>query len=239
MVKKTLENITILGSSHIAAQSIKEVESIINSIQPDIIALELDAGRLGGLISEPKNGRGLSISQIGFKGYIFSKIGSFVEHRLGKVVGVKPGAEMKRAYELAQKNKARIALIDVPIITTMRKLSNSITWKEKFNFFIDIVKGLVSFIAGKKPEIQFDLRTVPSELLISSLVSRVRERYPNVYRVLIHERNIYMARKINLLNQKFPDAKIFAIMGAGHVSEVYEILQNFENDAKMTQIRVN
>ncbi len=232
MVTKTYKNITLLGSSHIARQSVKEVEQLIEELKPQIIALELDHGRLQGLLQERKEAAKPSIRAFGFKGYLFAKFGSYVEHKLGKIVGVKPGAEMKRAYELAQQKQLRVALIDKLITHTMKRLTSSISWTEKWNFLVDVVKGTGDYFSGrffgKKQELPFDLRTVPSEDLIAALISKVKDRYPNVYRVMVAERNEYMAHKLLILQRQFPEDKILAIVGAGHVADMYELLEKYD-----------
>jgi len=43
------KNLTIIGTSHIARQSLEEVKSAIEKIKPDIIAIELDRKRYYGL----------------------------------------------------------------------------------------------------------------------------------------------------------------------------------------------
>jgi len=84
-------------------------------------------------MTEQKNRIGLSaITQIGFKGYLFAVIGGYLQRKLGSMVGVMPGSEMKLAVQLAKKNNARIALIDRNIETTLKRFSESLTWKERF-----------------------------------------------------------------------------------------------------------
>jgi len=100
-------------------------------------------------------------------------------------VGVKPGEEMKAAYRLARRKGIAVALIDQDISITLQRLSKSITWKEKFRFLGDVLKGLF----GGKPEFIFDLSTVPEEEIIKKMIARIRDRYPTIYRVLIEERN--------------------------------------------------
>jgi len=219
------KNLYIIGTSHIANKSLEEVEVFIEREKPEIVALELDKGRLHGLLSGEK-GNKVSISKYGIKRYLFAKIGHYAEHKLGGKTGVKPGDEMKLAYELAQKNNSKIALIDQDIQITLKKLK--ITWKEKWNFFVDIVKGVYNYVLGKPPEISFDLRGVPSEMLIEKMISHVRDRYPNLYIVLIEERNQYMAKKLFALMRTYPEAKILAVVGAGHGKEMLWIIKTLD-----------
>jgi len=47
-------NLEIIGTSHIARQSLEEVEKAITEGRPDIVALELDNRRLHALMSGEK-----------------------------------------------------------------------------------------------------------------------------------------------------------------------------------------
>src|SRR3989338_5355762 len=154
------KNLIFLGTSHIAKQSLDEVKKYIVDEKPDIVALELDKRRLYVLMSKsPKKIEWGSIRHIGLKGFLFSLIGAWAEKKLGSIVGVAPGSEMRQAFNLAKKEKIEIALIDQDIEITLQRLSKSITWKEKFNFLADLFKAL--FI--RKNEIEFDLTTVPDK----------------------------------------------------------------------------
>lgn len=218
------KNLVFLGTSHIAKQSLGDVKKRIEEEKPSIIALELDRKRLHALMSKAQRKIELrSISSIGFKGFLFSLFGAWAERKLGKLVGVAPGSEMKEAIKIARREKIEIALIDQDIEITLQRLSRAITWKEKFNFLIDLLKAL--FI--RKNEIEFDLATVPDKKMIRELTGKLKERYPNFYKVLIEERNAVIAsniRKLMASNSK----KILVILGAGHVDEVIELVKEPE-----------
>ena len=106
--------ITILGTSHIAKQSIQEITTAIKNQKPDLVAVELDAPRAQALIHGAKGRISLSdIRQIGIKGFLFAKVGQIIQQKLGKMVGISPGSEMKTALELATKSNipARITIV--------------------------------------------------------------------------------------------------------------------------------
>ena len=215
-------DLTIIGTSHIAKQSLDDVERAINVEKPDIIALELDRRRLYSLFKKPGRIRIYDIKKIGIKGFVFSLIGAWAGKKLGKMVGVMPGSEMKKAVKLAKKNKIKIALIDQDIEITLRKFSKSLTWKEKWNFFADVVKAVFS----KKKTIEFDLTKVPSKKVIKKLVGQVKKRFPNVYNVLIEERNHIMAENLRKIMEMHPDKKILAIVGAGHEDDILNLIKS-------------
>ncbi|HLC65024.1 MAG TPA: TraB domain-containing protein [Candidatus Nanoarchaeia archaeon] len=215
-------NLTIIGSSHIARESMNEVKGFIEKEKPDIVAIELDKHRASALLAKKKSKIRLrDIRKIGVKGYIFSLIGAWAEKKLGEHVGVAPGSEMKTALKLAMKHNLKIAFIDQDIAITLRRFSNALTWKEKWTFLKDIFRGLVL----RKREVEFDLRKVPPKEVIKILVDKVRKDYPNVYRVLITERDKVMAANLENLMKKYPDKKILAVVGAGHEEGIMENLK--------------
>jgi len=217
------KNLTLIGTSHIAKQSLEDVENTINELKPDIICLELDKKRLYPLLNKEKGGKiGLKdILRIGVKGYLFSVIGAYVEKKLGQEVGIAPGSEMIKAIELAKKNKIQIMLIDQDIEVTLKRFSKEFSWKERFRFLWDLVKAFVL----RKKEIDFDLRKVPEKAIIDKLIQKVKIRYPNLYKVLIEERNDYMASKLARIISFYEDKKIIAIVGAGHEEEMVNLIK--------------
>ncbi|MBI4151301.1 TraB/GumN family protein [Candidatus Woesearchaeota archaeon] len=212
--------LTLLGTSHIARQSLTEVRKAIEEDKPDIIALELDRGRLESLLNPQKQKIRLrDMARVGVKGWLFAQLGAWAEKKLGKHVGVAPGAEMLIAVRLAREKKIPIALIDQDISVTLKRFSNALTWREKGRFVWDVLSGMVS---RKKPD--FDLRTVPAQDVLDRLIKQVKVRYPNVYRVLVTERNQVMAKRLHTLLRANPDKHILAIVGAGHVEEMEDLL---------------
>ncbi|MFH1324980.1 MAG: TraB/GumN family protein [Nanoarchaeota archaeon] len=223
-------NLTIIGTSHIAKQSLDEVKKAIEEEHPNIVALELDPSRLHALMNPKKEKlRFYNIFRVGIKGFIFSIIGAWAEKKLGDYVGVSPGSEMKQAVRLAQKNNLKLALIDQNIEITLKKLSKNITWKEKWNFFVDIFKAAIL----RKKEVDFDLTTVPSKEIINTLVNKVKKRYPTIYNVLIKERNEFMSKKLVRLMKEKQDQNILAIVGAGHEEEIIELIKKGINNIEV------
>ncbi len=226
------KNIIIIGTSHIAPESLKAVTRTIELERPHIVAVELDRKRLFGLLA----GKGKTqlsfkrLRKVGLKGYVFGLLGSYVQRRLGKYVGVAPGSDMLAAVKLAQNYGMEIALIDQDIDITLTRFSRALSSKEKWRFVMDVVRSLFF----RKREMrkygleEVDLAKVPPKRLIKKLIESVRERYPNVYRVLISDRNLYMARKMHELMELNPTKKIVAVVGAGHEDEVLLLIKKIE-----------
>ncbi len=220
-------SVHIIGTSHISKQSVREIKEAISLQKPDIVAVELDAERAYVLLNGEKTKLSLKdILHIGVKGFIFAKIGQILQQKLGKMVGVSPGTEMKTALEEAQKNKIPIALIDQPIKVTLKNFSKKLTWREKFRFLGDIIKGVL-FPKRQLKEAgleDFDLTKVPEKKLIAVMMKQLKERYPNVYKTLVEDRNQYMVKKIIKLLRENSEKKILVVVGAGHKEGMEELL---------------
>ncbi len=217
-----MERLRIVGTSHIAKDSLREVEREIDSFKPDIVAVELDRRRYASLLGKQQKAY-LNLSavrQIGFLGFSFALIASLVQRKLGDIVGMDPGAEMESAIRLAKKRKLQVALIDQDIMITLNRLR--MTGQEKRNLARDIFNGLVL----RKPElgVSFDLSKVPSDEVIRVLLGKLRERYPSLYRVLVHERNVVMSKNLSRILAEHPDKKVLAVVGAGHEDGMRQLL---------------
>jgi pheromone shutdown-related protein TraB len=216
------KNLVLVGTSHIAAESVAKVEQVILDEQPAIVALELDRKRLWALLHPGRAKASFrDIRQVGLKGYLFGVIGAYVERKLGEKVGMKPGAEMLQAIRTAKKIGAHLALVDQDIEITLKRFSKELTWKEKGRLVVDVLKGIVL----RKSDFSFDLNTVPDEKLIGKMISQVKKRYPNIYRVLVTERNAVMAHNLAHLMRRFPDKLIVAIVGAGHGKDLLQLVK--------------
>lgn len=223
-------NLIIIGTSHISRESAEEIGKEFISFAPEIVAIELDKERLRALFSGNRGKVSFrDIRRVGIKGFMFAVIGSWASRKLGKIVGVEPGVEMKTAVELCRKNKARLELIDRPIEITLRRFSASLSWKERYNLLHDIVSSVI--FRKKDPLLDFDLRKVPGKSIIREMMGRMKKRYPNIYSVLIEERNYFMARKLKRLMAFNKDKNIIAVMGAGHEEDVLRILKENEGIA--------
>ncbi len=217
----------ILGTSHIAHESILEITHLVENWKPDIIAVELDVERAASLFAEQKRNVSLGIiSQVGVKGYIFAKIGQIVQQKLGQSVGISPGSEMKTALELAKKHTLQAELIDQPIKVTLARFSRTLTWREKGRFVGEMVMGVLfpKRQMKKMGFTRFDLRKVPSKEVIEKMMEHFQERYPSVYKTLVEDRNKYMVKQLVRLMKEYPEKKILVVVGAGHEKGMKELM---------------
>lgn len=234
-----LNRLRIVGTNHISKESVQEIKKQFLDFKPNAIAIELDQQRLHSLLHPQKQSISLGlIRQIGVKGLLFSLIARYVQQKLGKLVGMKPGSDMLFAVQLSQNNDLLLHLIDRPINITVKRLMKLLTWKEKFRFIGDIFRGVIfkkisfQFLKSSKKKSPekvplFDIKKVPPKNLIKTLMGVLKKRYPTVYKVLIDERNKYMAKNLAILLKKFPEHKILVVVGAGHKEGLLEDITTF------------
>ena len=208
------KNLIIIGTSHISIESVKKVEKLILGRKPEIVALELDPSRYHALLSKAPHAKPSlkDIREVGIKGSLFNLIGGYIEKKLGKLVNTPPGSEMKKAIESARAVKSDIVLIDQDIRVTLKKLSKSITWKEKWSFVADLIK--FGIFKQKTTIKKLDLRKVPNKKIVNWLTKNLKERYPNIHKILITERDHVMAK--NLVEIMKTNKSIIAVVGLGH-----------------------
>lgn len=223
--------LTLIGTSHIAKQSLQEIEEAFNRLKPAIVAVELDRRRLHSLLTDEKSKVDFSsIRHIGLKGFLFASVGGWLQRKMGSVVGVAPGSEMKLAVQLARKSHIKIALIDQDIEVTLRKFSQRLTWREKFRFIGDIFKSIFFKKRAMKElgieDEKVDLAKVPDKKLVDKLIKQLEKRYPNVYDVLVRQRNVFMANNLAKLMHQYPDDIVLAVVGAGHEEDMLKMVKD-------------
>ena len=211
--------VQILGTSHIAEESIKKVEQVISEWKPDVVAVELDHARLHALYQEQRKVPLSAIGQLGLYGYLFQMLGGSLQRKLGKLVNQKPGADMKAAVDAARNIGAQIALIDRPIEVTLQKLKRLSIW-EKLKLIGFLLRAFIP-IGGK---IEMDLKKVPESATLEDLVAILKNEFPGLYKILVTERDAVLARNIQKLADSLPDKKILVVIGAGHLKGVKKLL---------------
>jgi pheromone shutdown-related protein TraB len=227
-------NLTVIGTSHIAKESIEEIKAFFEEETPQIAALELDRQRYLALTEGKRQKPSLlMLPRVGLHGFIFLVMGHWAQGVLGRMVGVEPGSEMLTTIKQARKHKVPLALIDQDIQLTLKRFS-TIPLREKARLAWDVLAGVFSRgqDAKKLGITSIDLGKVPDKALISRLMGMLRKRYPNLHRVLVEERNVYMAQNLSGILLANPDKKVLAVVGAGHEEEILNLVKLFLTHSK-------
>ncbi|WP_457554479.1 TraB/GumN family protein [Candidatus Pyrohabitans sp.] len=222
--------ITVVGTAHISQESVEEVVRKIEELNPSAVAVELDEFRLRGMREQQhvpvvdlikKNNSTVALLNI---------LLAFLQRRLGAEVGVKPGREMLVAIEVARQRGAQVALIDRDIRITMRRALARMSIREKLNIARELLSSL--FISGE--EIKREIGEVKKQENLLNIIASMREFSPNMYTVLVKERDAYMAAKLLELERRY--GNVLAVVGAGHRPGIEHFLAHPEEIPPMEEL---
>jgi ADP-ribose pyrophosphatase YjhB (NUDIX family) len=228
--------IQVIGTSHIAKQSIQEVSKKILDEKPEIVCVELDKARIIGLFQKQPKKVSLADLKAGGFGFLFMILGRWIQKKLGAEVGIMPGADMKTAVLAARNVGAKIYVIDKPINQTLYNLSKQVSIWEKLKLFFYIIFSPLSS-KNRKLAKQFDLTKVPAQKLIDQLISEMRYKFPQLFKVLLDDRNVYMANQLKNIAKANPKSEIIAVVGAGHEKDLKMLLNPKIHDISTAMIK--
>ena len=204
--------VLIVATSHIASESVKEVEDTILKTRPDCVAVELDRLRYESLKIQQQNS-GALFKTLGPSTFLIIWIFKKLQQWLGSKVGILPGSEMMKAIEIAKQNNIKIALIDQDIAKTLYGIK-SMPKKEKLKLAWYLIKAPVLLKLHGKHKNAIDLSKVPEKEIVEQAICFLEKEFPSLHNVLIDERNRHMAEKIKALEKQFEN--IVVVVGAGH-----------------------
>ncbi|MFQ6009913.1 MAG: TraB/GumN family protein [Candidatus Aenigmatarchaeota archaeon] len=202
----------VIGTSHISPRSIENVRNTILKEKPGCVAIELCPERYRAL----RSGYYRPSLRFGLTHYVLAVIQQY----LGKKTGVLPGSEMLVAADTGLSTGAKVILIDKDIREIMYEISR-IGFVEKFRLFAKILLSLLFSPFSKKQRI--DLSRVPPERIIEEAMRMMKRDMPSFYKILVEDRNRYMARWIKELSKKYD--KIVVVVGAGHRKGLEKMLK--------------
>ncbi len=212
--------IKLIATAHISERSVKEVEEIIKVEKPDLVAVELCESRYRALTQS----REIPIFELIKQKKVFLLLAntllSFLQRKMGEKVGVEPGTEMLRAIEVAKEIGAEVAFIDRDLRITLKRALSQMSILEKAK----LLRELVSVYGVEKEDIEKELEKARVNEELSKILKEFKCIAPNLYRVLVEERDAYMAYRLIELQKKYP--KIIAVVGAGHKEGIEKYLSN-------------
>ena len=220
----------LVGTSHVAEQSVEEIKEAIQKYNPEVVGIELDSQRLKSLYSSEKRpGFRATAKQVGAFGALFAILAGAVQKKVAKHLNVKPGVDMKAGYETARDNKIPVALIDIPITHTLKKLSK-IPFRKKISMFTSLI--FKSFKKEYRNKLKFDIKKgMPEEKQIEEMIGIIEKEIPLLYNILIHQRNVHMCKRLQSLYTQHETGPILAVVGAGHIKGMREILKQQQSNS--------
>lgn len=205
--------IMLVGTAHISAESVQLVHTVIERERPDCVCVELDERRYQAL-SEKNRWEGLDLREVIKHRQLATLLLNFLlssyQRRLGGKLGVTPGSELLEAMRMAEQLSIPTRLCDRDVRITLRRAWAALSFLEKS-------KLLATALAASMQEQELseeELRRIRQKDVLTELMNELGRVMPALKRVLIDERDAYLAHKI----LEAPGRKIVAVVGAGHVT---------------------
>jgi pheromone shutdown-related protein TraB len=225
----------VIGTAHVSAKSVTDVEEVIQMVQPDTIVVELCEARYEAM-SDPDRWKKMDVVKVVREGrgmlLMANLMLSSFQRRIGDKLGVKPGAEMMRAVELAQQTGARMVLGDRNVQVTLKRTWGGLGFWEKIKLSTSL---LGSTLGGDDEVDEAELEKLKEGDVLSGVLEDVGKAYPAVKERLIHERDLWLMDSVYHAQGK----KIVAVVGAGHVPGMVAHWGEAVDKTKLSQLPDN
>ena len=241
-----MTEIHIVGTAHVSQKSIDEVREAVDTINPDVIAIELDPGRFAALNQHMKEAKDAAdrpaptpetnespeirdLLKGNFTLMLVQWILAYVQRKIGMNVGIEPGAEMKEAIRLAEERGIRLVFSDRDIRSTLAWFWGGMKILEKSKLIWALMQSI--FAADDEDDKAADGidKVAIDELTNPDIIEMALEEFhkfsPNGAKALIDERDAYLAHGVINL-EKSPYERAVVVVGAGHVPGITKYREN-------------
>jgi pheromone shutdown-related protein TraB len=232
--EKITDNIILIGTAHISEESVLEVRNAIETYKPDVVAVELCQRRFESITKKDKWENTPVTALIKSNNAYFMLAQTFlssIQRKLGEEYGVEPGSEMIAAMQEAEKYHLTVALVDRDITVTLKRAWRMMGVREKFRVVWEFLKAMIGYDEEELEEL--DLKELMKQDVLSQMLEEFSKIAPSAAKVLISERDQYIAQKIYEESKK---GKVVAVVGAGHITGIKKYLENQPLHANLEEL---
>ena len=225
------KKILLVGTAHISQSSVDEVNKVIEQEQPDTVCVELCESRHQAMVDKDQ-WKNTDIFKVVREGKSFLLLSNLImtafQKRLGSQLGVQPGAEMLAAIQASERINAELLLVDRDVKITLQRTWRGMPFWGRMKVFSQLLASLFIREEISKEEIE---KLKESDAL-SEAMQMLADQSPDMKRILIDERDQFMAEKI----RQVPGKRIVAVVGAGHVKGLTLELEREHNLAELETV---
>ena len=225
------KQILLIGTAHISQSSVDEVNEVIEQEKPDTVCIELCASRHQAMMDKDQ-WKNMDIFKVVREGKSFLLFANLImtafQKRLGSQLGVKPGAEMLAAAEASERVNSELLLADRDVKITLQRTWRGMPFWGRMKVLSQLLVSLFIREEISKEEIE---KLKESDAL-SEAMQMLTDQSPDMKRILIDERDQFMAEKI----RQAPGKRIVAVVGAGHVKGLTGELEREHNLAELETV---
>ena len=217
--------ITLIGTGHVFNLS-QALLNIFDEKQPDILCVELDKQRYHALMMKQTNPEAYKEQEKNLP-VIYKMLARFQEG-MANEYGVTAGQEMITTINYAQTHQLPIAFIDMNAQRMFSRMLKKMSFREKIRLMFS---GFGGFFVSKK-RVEKELEKIEGSL--ESYIEQLGDKFPTIKRVLIDERNMFMAQQLATAQEKFE--KVAAVVGDGHIPGITDLLSKKEIEFEIIRL---
>jgi pheromone shutdown protein TraB len=181
------------------------------------VCVELDQARYDALLNPGKR----------TNAHPFYRLLAKIQRRLADQFGGEVGAEMLAATRTAQAIGAEVLLIDTDAAKMFSRLNTELPLREKAKLGFSVITSL--FISRRTLEREIDNLQEDT----SHYMDEMGQQFPTLKKVLVDDRNILMAKRIDNAASRYP--VVLAVIGDGHVEGIDQLLDR--DDVKVYRLK--
>jgi len=232
----------LIGTAHFSKESCEDVSLVIQSVQPDIVMVELCKARTNILhldeetiLEEAQNldfDKSLEIirSQGTVQGVMYLLLLSMSAH-LTKELGMAPGGEFRRAFTEAKKVPGcMVHLGDRPINITLKRALAALSPWQKMRLGWNILTSRDSITKE-------DVEKCKDRDLLENMLAEMAGEFPALSKVFVAERDLFLAHSLQMAADAIPvhalgpdgqkqegfvPPTIVGVVGIGHMPGIIE-----------------
>ncbi|NLC41916.1 MAG: TraB family protein, partial [Erysipelothrix sp.] len=225
------KEITLIKTAHVSKQSVDEVKSVIDQIQPDTICIELDEQRAQNLFKK-QDYSDMKLSTVIKEKKIILVVVNYIlaqyQKKMADQMETGVGDEMRMGVTLAKEIGANVSYIDRNIQITFKRIWSLLSFWEKLKLIALVIGSLF-----ENEEISEEtIEEMKQQDILDSALKEVSTEFPTVAEVLIFERDRYMAQSI----KNSPGNKIVVVIGAAHAPGIIKHLHGEDIDISALEV---
>ncbi len=222
-IKVDHKDVYLVGTAHISNESVQDVRTTIQALKPDTVCIELCQGRYDALTRKDiwKKMNIFKIVRQKKAVLLLAQLimGAFYR-KLGEKLGAVPGAEMLEGAKLAGENGSKLVLADRQVEITLKRVWGYLRFWDKFRLMMHL---MVSICVPEKIDAEM-IDKMKQQDQLETVLEEFAEKFPEIKKRLIDERDIYLAQQI----RHCPGSKVVAVIGAGHTPGIQKYIDHDE-----------
>mmetsp|Transcript_44335 Transcript_44335/g.139883 ORF Transcript_44335/g.139883 Transcript_44335/m.139883 type:complete len:721 (-) Transcript_44335:1713-3875(-) len=214
----------LVGTAHVSSKSCEDVRKALQSIRPQIVAVELCEARRAMLFHIPPESLTFAAIMSKMKdkdSNLFSLLYSWFLSNVSTRLEVAPGEEFRVAYEESKKLSppSSFLLIDRPVHITVARMWAGITTWEKLKLCWMLVRE--TLLIPSADELNEMVESLKQTDAMTMAVMELGSKFPGLIEPLMTERDQYLCYMLRKKAQSVSEGvRIVAVVGAGHIAGI-------------------